>query len=49
VAAGLGFSCFAGLSIHRLVGLSLLIRVGQRLAARLRRLFRILSDGWAAE
>jgi hypothetical protein len=50
VAAGLGFSRFAGLSIHRLVGLSLLIRVGQRLAAlRLRRLFRILSDGWAAE
>jgi hypothetical protein len=49
VAAGLGFSCSAGLSIHRLVSLSLLIRVGQRLAARLRRLFRILSDGWAAE
>jgi predicted DNA-binding ribbon-helix-helix protein len=49
VAAGLGFSCFAGLSIHRLVGLSLLIRVGQRLALRLRRLFRLLSDGWAAE
>jgi hypothetical protein len=47
VAAGLGFSCLAGLSTHRLVSLSLLIGVGQRLALRLRRLFRLLSDGWA--
>ena len=31
------------------IGLSLLIRIGQRLALRLRRLFRLLSDGRAAE